>query len=84
MDDLTLDLHEKYQALVACISMGAEMMRPGIKSSQIQAVMQNHLKEHGITASFPHGHGLGLEIRDYPIIVPENGLRIREGMVNNL
>ena len=97
MAPLTRNLRERYQALTACINAGAEILRPGVKSSEIQAVMQENLKMHGITASFPHGHGLGLEIRDYPILVPKNGLRIRddcldvssdlpieEGMVNNL
>ncbi|MFN8006949.1 MAG: Xaa-Pro peptidase family protein [Terriglobia bacterium] len=97
LGNFSRNLKEKYQALVTCIELGAELMRPGIKSSAIQSVMREHLKQHGIIASFPHGHGLGLEIRDYPIIVPENGLRIRdecvdvpsdlpieEGMVNNL
>jgi Xaa-Pro dipeptidase len=90
-------LLEKYKALRSCMDAGASMMRPGIKSSQIQAAMIEALREHGITASFPHGHGIGMEIRDYPIIVPDNGLRIQddcvniasdlpmeEGMVNNL
>jgi len=93
----TRNLRERYQALSTSINAGAEILRPGVKSSEIQAVMQENLKMHGITASFPHGHGLGLEIRDYPILVPKNGLRIRddcldvssdlpieEGMVNNL
>ena len=93
----TRNLRERYQALTACLNAGAEILRPGVKSSEIQSVMQENLKLHGITASFPHGHGLGLEIRDYPILVPKNGLRIRddcldvssdlpieEGMVNNL
>ena len=93
----TQDLRERYQALTACLDAGVEILRPGVKSSEIQSMMQENLKLHGITASFPHGHGLGLEIRDYPILVPKNGLRIRdecldvssdlpieEGMVINL
>jgi Xaa-Pro aminopeptidase len=37
---------------------------------------------HDITASFPHGHGLGLEVRDYPIIVADNEKRIRDDCVD--
>ena len=72
-------------------------MRPGVKGSEIQAAMAGALRESGITASFPHGHGIGIEIRDYPIVVPNNGLKIHddcvdvasdlpmeEGMVSNL
>ncbi len=87
----------RYSALTDCLAAGARAMRPAVKGSEIQAAMQETLKARGIASSFPHGHGLGLEIRDYPIIVPENGLRIRDdcadassnlpmevGMINNL
>ena len=39
------------------------------------------LADAGITNSFPHGHGLGLEVRDYPILVPQNGLEIRDDCI---
>jgi len=44
--------------------------------------MTDFLARHGITACFPHGHGLGLELRDYPIIVPDTGLRISDDCVD--
>jgi len=30
----------------------------------------------------PYGHGLGLEIREYPILVANNGLRITDDCVD--
>jgi Xaa-Pro aminopeptidase len=90
-------LTEKYEVLRACMAAGAGKMRPGIRGSEIRAAMSEVLHQHGITTAFPHGHGLGIEIRDYPIIVPPNGLSIRDdcvdvssdlpmepGMINNL
>ncbi len=44
--------------------------------------MWEALTEHGVTHSFPHGHGIGLEVRDYPIIVPDNGLRIQDDCID--
>ena len=44
--------------------------------------MWSALTAQGITASFPHGHGIGLEVRDYPILVADNGLRIRDHCVD--
>ena len=44
--------------------------------------MFHALSAHGVTASFPHGHGLGLEVRDYPILVSNNGLRIQDDCVD--
>jgi Xaa-Pro dipeptidase len=75
-------LSEKYAAVRACMDAGAGAMRPGVKASAVQAAMVAALKERGITASFPHGHGIGMEIRDYPILVPDNGLRIHDDCVN--
>ena len=36
----------------------------------------------GLRGSSPHGHGVGLEVRDYPILVPSNRRRIRDGTVD--
>jgi Xaa-Pro aminopeptidase len=44
--------------------------------------MLQTLNDNGITITFPHGHGLGLEVRDYPILVADNGLRIKDGCVD--
>ena len=68
----------RHQAIRACLSAGSAVMRPGVKASEVCEAMREALTEHGVTHSFPHGHGIGLEVRDYPIIVPENGLRIQD------
>jgi Xaa-Pro aminopeptidase len=94
---LSPPLRLRYEALLACMEAGAHLMRPGAKSSQVQKAMANEFAAHGFVPSFPHGHGLGLEVRDYPILVPDTGLQIsddcvnvpsdlflEEGMVNNL
>lgn len=78
----TAEFRPEYEGLEAGIRAGSDAMRPGVASSQVQIEMQNALAARGIQASFPHGHGLGLEIRDYPILVPRNGLRIRDGCVD--
>jgi len=88
---------KRYAALQACVAAGARAMRPGVKASFIQKTMSEVLKDSSIADAFPHGHGLGLELRDYPILVPATGLRLHdecidldsdlpmeEGMVNNL
>jgi Xaa-Pro aminopeptidase len=35
----------------------------------------------GLTGTFPTGHGIGLEVRGYPIVVPDTGLRIADDTV---
>ena len=75
-------LTERHRALRECVEAGVEEMTPGAKASAAQAAMWQTLNAHGITASSPHGHGLGLEVRDYPIIVADNGQRIHDGCVD--
>ena len=85
----TLTMHEpsatlidRHRALRECVAAGVEKMIPGAKASAAQAAMWETLNAHGITASSPHGHGLGLEVRDYPIIVADNGQRIHDDCVD--
>ncbi len=68
----------EHAAVRDCVAAGAATLRPGRKGSQVQAAMQEALREAGITASFPHGHGVGLEVRDYPLIMPDRGLLIKD------
>ena len=75
-------LRDKHAALRECVDRAVEVVRPGAKSSEARAVMWEALNASGITATFPHGHGMGLEVRDYPIIVADNGLRISDGCVD--
>ncbi len=82
MSEPSTDLFERHAALRACIASGVETIEPGARASAVSDAMWKTLNAHGITASFPHGHGLGLEVRDYPIVVADNGLRIRDDCVD--
>lgn len=75
-------LLERHAAVRDCLAAAEGIIRPGIRASAVQNVMSNYLNQRGITASFPHGHGLGLELRDYPIIVANNELWIRDDFMN--
>ncbi len=72
---------EGHAAAVASVDAGAAVIRPGARGSAVQAAMQEALAERGINTSFPHGHGVGLDVRDYPILVADNGGVIRDGCV---
>ena len=82
MREPSAELLERHRALRECVEAGVEEMTPGAKASAAQAAMWKTLNAHGITASSPHGHGLGLEVRDYPIIVADNGQRIHDDCVD--
>ena len=68
----------EHEGVRDCVAAGAAMLRPGRKGSFVQAAMQEALRESGITESFPHGHGVGLEVRDYPLVMPDRGLLIKD------
>lgn len=82
MREPSATLIDRHSALRECVQAGVEEMTPGAKASAAQAAMWNTLNAHGITASSPHGHGLGLEVRDYPIIVADNGQQIQDDCVD--
>jgi Xaa-Pro aminopeptidase len=75
-------LLEKYKVLRDSIEETASMMRPGTKSSQVAEFIQKFCTERGITKIFPHGHGVGLVPRDYPILVPDTGLHIQDDCID--
>ncbi len=82
MRELPAALNERHAALRACMDAGEEALRPGAKASAAADAMVAALHDRGITACFPHGHGVGLEVRDYPVLVPDNGLRIKDDCVD--
>lgn len=80
--DLTSPLRDRYAALRTCIEEAVALARPGSKASLLQAAMIRTLAAAGLSPGLaPHGHGLGLEVRDYPIIVPATGLPLRDACV---
>jgi Xaa-Pro aminopeptidase len=75
-------LQARYAALVESVEAGASAMQAGVRASRVQAAMWQVMVARGFTACYPHGHGVGLEVRDYPILAPDNGLRIRDDCVD--
>ncbi|MBM3277646.1 MAG: aminopeptidase P family protein [Candidatus Handelsmanbacteria bacterium] len=82
MRPVNRELARRYAALHQCLEAGVQAMRPGARASQVQRAMQEALGREGYTASYPHGHGLGLEVRDYPVLSPDTGLRVADGCVD--
>jgi Xaa-Pro aminopeptidase len=77
--DAALRAHEAMRDAVAA---GEALLGPGVRGSEIQQAMQDALAAQGIRESFPHGHGVGLDVRDYPILVPAPGRVIRDDCVD--
>lgn len=80
--ELAPDLRHRFEATVASVQAGADAARPGVLASEVQAVMQASMRDAGITSTYPHGHGFGLEVRDYPIVAPATGRRIHDDCID--
>jgi Xaa-Pro aminopeptidase len=63
------------------LDVGLALARAGTRASVIHHAMADFLSQEGV-AAFPTGHGLGLEFRDYPILVADSGLRIHDECVD--
>lgn len=79
---LSPEMQRRFDALRGCMDAAIGRIMPGVKASEVQAPMQEVTAAQGLNNMFPHGHGVGLEVRDYPIIVPDNGRHIRDGCVD--
>lgn len=81
MKPLSDDMQVRFDLLRASMDAGLDAIRPGVKSSAVQAAMQEVVDEAGLSM-YPHGHGVGMEVRDYPVLAPDNGLRISDDCID--
>lgn len=81
MRSLSAVMQRRFEMLRACMDTGLKAMKPGVRSSVVQSAMQEVVSMAGLEM-YPHGHGIGLEVRDYPILAPDNGLRIKDDCVD--
>jgi len=79
------ELERTHSALRASVQAGLDAMQPGSLVSSVQRAMQEALEERGHPGGtrrcFPHGHSLGLAIRDYPIVMAASGLPIKDDCI---
>lgn len=91
---------EIYDAMTESMRVGEKLLQAGVKTSEIPNAMEKTLKKAGITPWPNVGHGVGLEIRDYPLFrippfLEHDGIKddfvkgsqdipLEEGMVLNL
>lgn len=64
-----------------CIDLGLEQLTVGAPSLAAHTAMIAAFTGHESQIAFPHGHAIGLEIRDLPILAPAGASKIRDDCV---
>jgi Xaa-Pro dipeptidase len=73
---------EQFAAVRDSVAAGAAALVPGERASVAEAAMRAALAQRGIVQSLAHGHGLGIEVRDLPLVMVDNGAFIRDECVD--
>lgn len=74
---------EIYDIVLKAHDLAIELIRPGVKASDIDRAAREHIERAGFGKYFGHGtgHGTGLNIHEGPNISPKSKDVIEEGMV---
>ena len=71
-----------YETVLKAEQTALEMVKPGVKASDLDKAARQVIIDAGYGEFFPHrlGHGLGLNVHEYPSITSSNDLVLEEGM----
>lgn len=62
-------MKDNFAAVRSCMDAVSAAFRPGASCSGVQAVMHSVMNKHGWSNPMAYGHGIGVEDRDYPILI---------------
>lgn len=74
-------LAKLHSTCVAAEEAAIEVIRPGIKASEIFKAAQREFMKNYPGYSRPIGHSIGLVLEEPPLLTPDEDVPIREGMV---
>ncbi len=76
-------LKDMFYAVLEAQKEAIRKIKPGIKASEVDAAARNVLKEYGYDKFFIHstGHGLGIEVHEYPRLSIKSDATLKTGMV---
>ncbi len=76
------EIMKRHEVLRECVRAARGVIRPGARATAVHATMCAVVQESGLTGTGPQGHGLGLEIREYPVSAEPNDLRIKDDCID--
>lgn len=83
LGDVNDKLREIYNLVAKAQQAGIEAIKPGINSQAIDAVCRNIIQAEGYGRYFQHstGHGLGIDVHEFPRVSPYADTLLKPGMV---
>lgn len=79
--------HEKFKTVYAEVLKAHELvkenLRAGMTGREADDIARSHLKKSDLAQYFTHslGHGVGLQIHEYPLLTPRGEEVLKDGMV---
>lgn len=72
-----------YDTVYSAQQKAISKIKPGVKFSSLDKIARDYIEKRGYGKYFTHslGHGVGLDIHEYPYISKKNGDTVKEGMV---
>ncbi|MCX8028996.1 MAG: aminopeptidase P family protein [Brevinematales bacterium] len=79
----TQKMKDVYNIVLEALNEGIAYVRSGIKIEDLDKRVRSVIEKYGYGEYFTHstGHGVGLEIHEYPFISKDNEDELKEGMV---
>ena len=80
---VTDKMKEVYNIVLDAQKMAMASVKPGIKCSDIDKIARDYIYSKGYEGCFGHatGHGVGLDIHEYPTVSPRCDTILKEGMI---
>ena len=76
-------LNEIYDVVKEAQKLGIEAIKPGVSSKEIDTICREYIQSKGYGQYFNHstGHGLGLDVHEFPRISPFMDIELEENMI---
>ena len=77
------EFKKAYQVVLTAHNLVKEKLESGMTGKQADAIARDYLTEHGYGELFTHslGHGLGLNVHEFPRLSPKGETVLQDGMV---
>lgn len=74
---------DAYDAVYSAQQKAISKIKPGVKFSDLDKIARNYITKRGYGKYFTHslGHGVGLDIHEYPYVSRKNDDVVQQGMV---